>query len=203
MTILAQPSRLLTVPCIPSESQYRSPKHFATAKDLEANTLYKFGIVADGRWDGAAYDNSRSQNGSDHCRSAKVELKAVAHGFAETHIYWDWVQPNAKKEGAVGESITLYRTGNFDGPGGADTEFGQLADGERKLDSAVIQLESGVNHGPYPMFPLWKPPEALFSCGGVESGAGRFSATHRSLPCRLSSIERHQSLNLPTFTPSL
>ena len=200
---LAKPSRLVaTVPCIPSESQYRSPKHFATAKDLEANTIYKFGIVVQ-MTDGAVLPMTTLGHRMvvTTAEAPKVELKAVAHGFAETHIYWDWVQPDAKKEGAVGESITLYRTGNFDGPELELTlSSGQRADVENsKLDSAVAQLESGVTqYGPYPMFPLWKPPEALFSFGAelkVRLPEGS-RATHRSLPLQ---IIKHRTPPEPEF----
>lgn len=200
---LAKPSRLVaTVPCIPNETQYRSPKHFPTIKDLEVNTLYKFGIVVQ-----MTDETVLPMTTLGHrmvvttAEAPKVALTAVAHGFAETHIYLEWIQPDAKKEGAVGESVTLYRTGNRDDP---DIELtpssGQLASIDNsKLDSAEIQLETGVaEYGPYPMFPLWKPAEALFSFGAelkmrLPEGS---KATHRTLPLE---IIKHRTPPEPDF----
>jgi Ca2+-binding EF-hand superfamily protein len=200
---LAQPSRkVATVECIPTESQYRSPKHFDTVKDLVANTLYKFGITVN-MDDGTVLPMTTLGHRMviTTAEAPMVELEADAYGFAETHISFDWLQPDAKKERAVGESVTLYRTGNLDGPDfELTTSSGQLADVENaKLGSAVVALDSDVTHyGPFPMFPLWKPSEVLFSFGvalKVRLPEGS-RETHRTLPLQ---IIKHQTPPEPEF----
>lgn len=159
------------VECNPTESQYRSPKHFPTVKDLDPSTVYKFGIVvnmADGQI--LPIKTAGHRMVETTAAAPTVDLKVEAWGFAETHIHWDWQQPDPKRDKAIGESVTIYRTRNYEPP---DTELGHsihagnalLAhDGNSKLESAVIELEPGKTaYGPFPMFPLWKPAAVMFT----------------------------------------
>ena len=197
------PSRLFeTVPAIANETQYHAPKHLPTVTDLDGDTDYRFGIRVKMRdMDGEPQKDlpittAGHQMTARTARYPQAKLRAEAKGFSEVDVSFDWEPADKKVEAAVAESVTLYRTGNYEPPG---TEPRQLADEENPhLDSAIRKMdESTVQYGPFSMFPLWKPAEVTFAFAievkmrlpthaHGKAFPGRVAESHRTLPLQIA-----------------